>query len=173
MQYRFLFLLEKRKTLSYHKPEFLFWFVAVVLYSFACLFRNTFNYLLIYLFLAVMGLCCCMDFSPAGASRGYSVVVVVVLVHWLCHGFSYGTPILKHKDFSSWDFQALEDSEVVVHRLSCSVARGSFLDLGSNWCVLHWQTDSLPLSHQGSAPFFHISINITKEKSERENSNFV
>ena len=61
----------------------------------------------------------------------------------------------------------------VVHRLNSSVACGSFLDQGSNWCLLHWQADSLPLSHQGSAPFFHISINIMKEKSEREKSNFV
>ena len=49
--------------------------------------------------MAVMGLCCCMDFSPVVASRGYSLVVVVV--HGLCHNFSCGTPVLKHKGFSS------------------------------------------------------------------------
>ena len=37
-----------------------------------------------------------------------------------------------------------------MHGLSCSVARGIFLDQGSNLCLLHWQADSLPLSHQGS-----------------------
>ena len=57
-----------------------------------------------------------------------------------------------------------------MHRLSCSVAHGSFLDLGSNRCLLHWQADSLPLSHEGSAPFFHISINIMKEENEMENN---
>ena len=41
-------------------------------------------------------------------------------------------------------------SIVLVHRLSCSVARGIFPDPGSNPCLLHWQADSLPLSHQGS-----------------------
>ena len=29
---------------------------------------------------------------------------------------------------------------------------GLFFDQGSNPCLLHWQTDSLPLSHQGSPP---------------------
>ena len=41
-------------------------------------------------------------------------------------------------------------SIVVVHRLSCPVACGILRDQGLNPCLLHWQTDSLPLSHQGS-----------------------
>ena len=41
-------------------------------------------------------------------------------------------------------------SIVVAHRLSCSMECGIFLDQGSNLCLLHWQADSLPLSHQGS-----------------------
>ena len=32
-------------------------------------------------------------------------------------------------------------SVAVVHRLSCSVARGTFLDQGTNLCPLHWQAD--------------------------------
>ena len=44
-------------------------------------------------------------------------------------------------------------SIVVVHRLSCSVACGNFPDQGSNLCLLPWQVDSLPLSHQGSPRF--------------------
>ena len=39
---------------------------------------------------------------------------------------------------------------VVVLGLSCSAAGGIFPDQGSNPCLLHWQVDSLPLSHQGS-----------------------
>ena len=39
-------------------------------------------------------------------------------------------------------------SIVVANRLSSSVACGIFLDLGFNWCLLHWQADSSPLSHQ-------------------------
>ena len=41
-------------------------------------------------------------------------------------------------------------SAVVVHGFSCSVACGIFPDQGWNPSLLHWQTDSLPLSHQGS-----------------------
>ena len=40
--------------------------------------------------------------------------------------------------------------KVEAHGLSCSAARGIFLDQGLNSCILHWQADSLPLSHQGS-----------------------
>ena len=39
---------------------------------------------------------------------------------------------------------------VVAHRPSSSAARGVFLDQGLNPCLLHWQVDSLSLSHQGS-----------------------
>ena len=34
--------------------------------------------------------------------------------------------------------------------LSCSEACGIFLDQRSNLCLLHWQADSLPLTHPGS-----------------------
>ena len=39
---------------------------------------------------------------------------------------------------------------IVAHGISCSVACGIFPDQGLNPCPLHWQADSLPLSHQGS-----------------------
>ena len=39
-------------------------------------------------------------------------------------------------------------SVAVAHQLSCSKARGIFLGQESNLCVLNWQVDSLPLSHQ-------------------------
>ena len=37
-----------------------------------------------------------------------------------------------------------------THGLSRSMAFGILPDQGSNPCILHWQVDSLPLSHQGS-----------------------
>ena len=40
--------------------------------------------------------------------------------------------------------------EVVAHKSSCSGALRVFLDKGLNLCLLHWQSDSLPLSHQGN-----------------------
>ena len=48
-------------------------------------------------------------------------------------------------------------SVFVVYGHSCSKARGIFQDRGSNLCPLHWQVDSLPLSHQislGNIVFF-------------------
>ena len=36
-----------------------------------------------------------------------------------------------------------------VQGLSCSATYRIFLDQESNPCLLHWQADSLPLSHQG------------------------
>ena len=44
--------------------------------------------------------------------------------------------------------------------LSCSEACGIFPDQGSNLCLLHWQVDSLPLSHQGTCGWdfkFYVS----------------
>ena len=41
-------------------------------------------------------------------------------------------------------------SIVVAHRLSCSATWGIFPNQGSNPCLLHWQAEPLPLSHQGS-----------------------
>ena len=38
-------------------------------------------------------------------------------------------------------------------RLSYLAAFGIFPDQGSDLCLLHWQADSLPLSHQGSPRF--------------------
>ena len=51
-------------------------------------------------------------------------------------------------------------SIVVAHRLSCSIECGIFLDQGSNLCLLHWQADSLPLSHKGSPYFIQFYIKI-------------
>ena len=39
--------------------------------------------------------------------------------------------------------------ELTAHRLSCFEACRIFMDQGSNLCLLSWQADSLPLSHQG------------------------
>ena len=45
----------------------------------------------------------------------------------------------------------------MVHRFSCSVACGIFLDQGLNLCLLHWQEDSLPLSRQRSPVLFLLT----------------
>ena len=48
----------------------------------------------------------------------------------------------------------------MVHGLSCSPACRIFLDHGLNPCLLHWQAESLPLSHQGS-PQAYITPSVT------------
>ena len=45
----------------------------------------------------------------------------------------------------------LPGSVAAVHGLSCSSA-GISPDQGPNLCLLHWQADSVPPSHRGSAP---------------------
>ena len=59
-------------------------------------------------------------------------------------------------------------SIAVVHRLSCFMSCGIFLDQGSNLCLLHWQVDSLPQSHQGSPvePVLRVSIFLTTQKQD-------
>ena len=48
----------------------------------------------------------------------------------------------------SWAHR-LQRSVAVAHGISCSKACGIFPDQESNPCILHWQMDSLSLSHQG------------------------
>ena len=48
-------------------------------------------------------------------------------------------------------------SVVVAHGLSCPAACGILPDQGSNLCLLHWQVDSLPLSHLGGPGFLKAS----------------
>ena len=74
-----------------------------------------------------MDLRCRTDFSLVAVSGGSSLVVVCCLL-------------------SMWSM----DSIAVAHGPSCSMTGGIFLDQGLNSCLLHWQADSLPLSHQGS-----------------------
>ena len=51
-----------------------------------------------------------------------------------------------------------------------SAACGIFLDQGSNPCILHWQADSLPLSHQGrlDMPSFDLCIQCSLSESQGE-----
>ena len=58
---------------------------------------------------------------------------------------------------------------VVAHGLSCSLACGILPNQGSNRCLLHWQVDSLPPSHQGS-PFL-LFLNEQKVSWPRHQQN--
>ena len=112
----------------------------------------------IYLYIVVLGLHYCeWAFSSQGERRLLSSHGV-----WAsrCSGFSRcGAPALGHVGVSScgtWDQKLrfpgsrAQTQVVVVHGLSCSMACGIFPDQRSNPRLVHWQADSLPLSHQGS-----------------------
>lgn len=58
---------------------------------------------------------------------------------------SCGAWVSHCSGFSCWRSTG---SVVAGHGLSCSTAHGVFPDQGSNLCLLHWQANSLPLSHQ-------------------------
>ena len=122
------------------------------------LFKNNFK---IYLFLAVLGLCCCADFSLGTKSGGSSLVagrrlliaVVFPVVerglracrHAVTHGICDSVLVAP---------QLCSAGSVGVARgLSCSVTYCISLDQGSNPRLRHWQVDSSPLSHHRN-PFF-------------------
>ena len=65
-----------------------------------------FFFFLIYLFLAVLGLCCCMDFSLVAESGSNSLVVV-------CRLLIVMASLVKH---GLWN----TGSRVVAHRFGCS-----------------------------------------------------
>ena len=83
----------------------------------------------------MLGLHCHTGFSPVVDSRVYFPVDL--------HGLltAAASLLVKHKLYSTV-------SIVVAHRFSRSAASGIFPDQGLNLCLLHWQADSLPLSHQ-------------------------
>ena len=97
-----------------------------------------FFFFLIYLFLAVLGLHPCSVFSLVVEEGSDSLV----LVHGLL--IVVASLVVEH------GLQGTQASVVVAHGLSCQVVCGIFPDWGLNLFPLHWQADSLPLSHQGS-----------------------
>ena len=112
-----------------------------------------------FFFLAVLGLPWCAGFSPVTESRGYSSCDV-----WASHygGFSHHRAQgLGHGLQEVWHLGHVGSAVVVprfwntglvvmAHGPSCSGACGIFLNQGSKFCLRHWQTNSLPLSYQGS-----------------------
>ena len=57
-----------------------------------------------------------------------------------------------------------EHGLVVAHTLSCSAACGIFPDQGLNPCLLHWQVDSLSLSHLRIPPESHSYLHQIRER---------
>ena len=115
--------------------------------------------------MAVLGACCCVDFSLVVASRGFSLAVGVWASHRGgsscrraqapgCMGFSNCGTWAQQRRLQSLEHRL----RIVAQGLSCSLPCGIFLDQGSNSCLLHWQADAWPLSHQGSSVPSFISV---------------
>ena len=117
--------------------------------KFLLFFKNKF----IYLFLAVLGLCCCTQTFSSCRERG----LLFVAVHGLL--IAVASLVAEH-GLQACGLQQLwhMGSVVVAHGLCCSAACGIFLDQGSNPCSLHWQADSQPLRHQGSPRIKFLSL---------------
>ena len=108
-------------------PEFVWAFLK---YNFVCLF--------IYLFFGcARSSLLCVGFSLVGASGGSFLVV-------MCRLFVVASLVAAHRLESVWA------SVAVAYGLSCSTACGILPAQGSNSRLLHWQVDSLPVSHQGN-----------------------
>ena len=106
---------------------------------------------IIYLPLAVLAFRRCMPtFYSCGGAGGCSPVDVPgLLMQWLrlcgarAPGHTGSIIVIP-------GLQSAGSAVIVLGLSSSTVAGGVFLDQGSNPCLLSWQMDSLPLSHQGS-----------------------
>jgi len=103
-----------------------------------------------YLFLAVLGLHCHTGFFLVVVSGVFSLVAACGPLITVASLLAEHEPGLCAVSIAAVPGLQSTGSMAVTHRLSCSTACGVFLDQGLNPCLLHWQADSLPLSHQGS-----------------------
>ena len=88
-----------------------------------------------YLFIfGCAGSCCCAGFAPAAASGGYSR-------HSARASHCLSSRVAGHGLWGS-------GSVVVAPGFHCALPSRIFLAQVSNPCLLRWQADSLPLSHQ-------------------------
>ena len=85
----------------------------------------------------MLGLKCCTVFSLISVSRGHALVGV----RWILITVP---PLEEHRLQGAWA------PVVAVHRLSCYEACRIFPEQRLTLCLLHWQADPSPLSHQGS-----------------------
>ena len=106
--------------------------------------------ILVTFFFGYAGSSLLMGFLLVVASEGYSPLVLCRLL------IVVASPVAEHRlqcaRTSAVVAPGLQhtSSPVVAHGLQFSVASEIFPDQGSNLSLLHWQTDSLPLSHQES-----------------------
>ena len=58
----------------------------------------------------------------------------------------------------------------ILEWVASSSSRGTFPTQGSNWCLLDWQADSLPLSHLGSPHIHRLELILALESKEQKGS---
>ena len=107
-------------------------------------------YVCMYVYLVVLGLCCCAQAFSSCGEAGYSLVAVCGLIITVAS--------LVQRRLYALMIQQLQHAVSVAAApgLSCSEACGIIPGQGSNPCPLHWQVDSHPLYHQGSPnPLFY------------------
>ena len=108
----------------------------------------------LFLFKAVLGLHCCTGFFSCCYEDGYSSYGALASHRSGFSGCSHrlsarGLPQVQHMDSEAMAHQFQRTGSVVVaHQHSGSVAHGVLHSQGSNPCLLHWQADYVPLSHQ-------------------------
>ena len=94
-----------------------------------------------YLFMAVLGLCGCAGHALAAVGRPLTEMASFDAKHRL-----YGAQALVFG--GTWAQLLQLPGSRAQTWLLCGL--WNLLDQGSHLCLLHWQADSLPLSHQGS-----------------------
>ena len=107
-----------------------------------------FFFLIIYLFMAVLGLRFCARAFCSCGKRGPLFIAVrgplIIAASLVAEHRLQMRRLLR----STGSRRA--GSVIVAHGPSCSMACGIFPDQGSNPCSLHWQAVSQPLRHQGN-----------------------
>ena len=83
----------------------------------------------------------------------YYIYMPVCLIIKLCSTLFQPHGLQPARLLCPWDFP-VKNTGVCSHFL----LQGIFLTQGLNLCLLHWQADFLPLSHQGSPIYTHIYI---------------
>ena len=105
----------------------------------------------ICLFMAVLGLHCCMEYSLVAVHKLLIAVASLVAEYGLWHA---GSVVVAPRFWNTC-------STVGACKLSCPMVCGIFSDQGLNPCFLHWQADSLPLNHHGSPSLAYLQRKIT------------
>ena len=95
--------------------------------------------MILFLYLGLVGLCCCVGFPLWLPCAGFSL-------RWLLSSGELRLPgsTAPAQGLWRWTFY-------------CTPVCGIFLDQGSNSRLLNWQADSPPLSHQGSSTLLFVN----------------